>query len=97
MPQIFHSPNGTAGPAAWSLELVGRIRTLWVVKMLVTAFGIAAFMVIYFWLLRRPFLEVTIIPAMALDRMDWRTSCCAAALFFAVVLCVAGTRAGEKR
>jgi len=37
--------------------------------MLGTTFGIAAFFIVYFWILRHPFLPITIMPFTALDRL----------------------------
>lgn len=50
------------------LELLQRVRTLWIVKMTGTTLGISVFMMSYFWVLRNPSSEVTLMPLTALDR-----------------------------
>jgi hypothetical protein len=49
--------------------LVGRLRTLWLAKMLATTLGITAFLVAYFWTLHHPLFEITVMPLTSLD--EW--------------------------
>ena len=57
----------------WRAEFGQRLRTLWVAKMLGTITWIAAFFVGYFWVLRNPITQVTMMPITAFDRwVDFR-------------------------
>ncbi len=49
-------------------ELLHRLGTLWLVKMLGTTLAITLFMLAYFWVLRHPMFAVTQMPLTALDR-----------------------------
>lgn len=53
---------------SWRGELLRRVRTLWLAKMLGTTIGITVFMMAYFWVLGHPFFPVTVMPLTALDR-----------------------------
>ena len=53
---------------SWRRELLRRLRTLWLLKMLATTIGITAFLMAYFWVLDHPFFAVTVMPLTALDR-----------------------------
>jgi membrane-associated phospholipid phosphatase len=55
-------------PAKWFHQLGPRVRIMWPAKMLGTTFGMTAFFVVYFWLLRHPFFPVTVMPLTAVDR-----------------------------
>lgn len=57
-----------SSPLSWHREVLRRVGTLWLVKMLATMLGIAAFLIAYFWVLRHPFFAVTLMPLTALDR-----------------------------
>ncbi|MGH8689008.1 MAG: phosphatase PAP2 family protein [Burkholderiales bacterium] len=50
-------------------KLRARIRTLWVLKTLGTAGGIAAFFWAYFWVMRHPLGDVAVMPVVGLDRL----------------------------
>lgn len=52
----------------WFHELRRRLVTLWPIKAVGTMSWIAGFFVAYFWVLRNPLAEVTIMPFTALDR-----------------------------
>ena len=64
-----------AGPSprtlglGWYEQVRARLVTQWLVKMLGTMFGIAAFFGVYFWLLRHPFFPVKVMPLTAIDRL----------------------------
>lgn len=53
---------------SWRRELLHRLGTLWLVKMLATTVGITAFLMAYFWVLHHPFFAITLMPLTALDR-----------------------------
>ncbi|HUL65696.1 MAG TPA: phosphatase PAP2 family protein [Burkholderiaceae bacterium] len=53
----------------WSRDLFRRIAKLWVIKSVGTMGWIAAFFAAYFWVLRNPLAETTIMPLTALDRL----------------------------
>lgn len=53
----------------WLRQLGSRLRTMWVGKIIGTAFGMTAFFVVYFWLLHHPFFPLTIMPLTAVDRL----------------------------
>ena len=52
----------------WLRDLGRRIATLWPIKSTGTMGWIAGFFVAYFWVLRNPMAEVTVMPLTALDR-----------------------------
>ena len=54
---------------AWPREAAARIRTLWVLKMLTTAGGIAVFFYAYFWVMRHPLSAVTVMPVTWIDEL----------------------------
>jgi len=54
-------------PGTWKHQLTARLRTLWVLKMLVTTGGIALFFYAYFWVMRHPLSAVTVMPVTWLD------------------------------
>jgi hypothetical protein len=62
---VFFSAPGEA----WSRQLWGRIGHLWVLKMLSTMGAIAAFFYAYFWVMRHPLAEVTVMPLIWMDRV----------------------------
>ena len=54
-------------------DLMLRLRSVWVGKMLATSLGIGGFFVAYFWVLNHPQFTVTVMPLIWLDRMvDFR-------------------------
>ena len=60
-------------PKTWTHALGKRVRTLWVLKMLVTTLGIAVFFYAYFWVMRHPLSAVTIMPVTWIDELvDFR-------------------------
>jgi membrane-associated phospholipid phosphatase len=61
------SPLISAHP--WRTQLRQRIGILWHIKALGVPGGIAAFFWGYFWVLRNPLAELTILPLTALDRL----------------------------
>jgi membrane-associated phospholipid phosphatase len=63
------SPSPPMSLREWNRELSRRIGTLWFLKSVGTICWIAAFFVGYFWVLRHPLAEVTIMPLTALDRL----------------------------
>jgi membrane-associated phospholipid phosphatase len=69
MSHFTDSSGVLATRAIWRREIVRRLRTLWFAKMLGTMLGIAAFLMAYFWVLRHPLFDVTIMPVTALDRV----------------------------
>ena len=52
----------------WSVDLRERLGTIWVLKMVATTLGIAAFFYAYFWVMRHPFSAVTVMPVTWIDR-----------------------------
>lgn len=54
-------------PGNWRQALKARLGTLWVLKMLSTAGGIAAFFTAYFWVMRHPLSAVTVMPVIWID------------------------------
>ncbi len=54
-------------PGNWRQALKARVGTLWVLKMLSTAGGIAAFFHAYFWVMRHPWSAVTVMPVTWVD------------------------------
>jgi membrane-associated phospholipid phosphatase len=68
MSHFTDSSGVPATRAVWRREFARRLRTLWFAKMLGTMLGIAAFLMAYFWVLRHPLFDVTIMPVTALDR-----------------------------
>ena len=54
---------------SWFQQVRRRVLTWWPAKMIGTTFGMAAFFVVYFWLLRHPFHPVTTMPLTAVDRL----------------------------
>jgi membrane-associated phospholipid phosphatase len=68
MSDLTNSPGVPAARAIWRREISHRLRTLWFAKMLATTLGITAFLTAYFWVLRHPLFDVTIMPLTALDR-----------------------------
>lgn len=54
---------------AWMHQAALRIRTLWLTKLIGTTVGMAAFFVVYFWLLNHPIFPLTTIPRISVDRM----------------------------
>jgi len=63
------SPSPSTSLREWNRELSRRIGTLWFIKSVGTICWIAAFFVGYFWVLRNPLAQVTIMPLTALDRL----------------------------
>ncbi len=55
------------GTGSWHQALKARLGTLWVLKTLSTAGGIAAFFAAYFWVMRHPLSAVTVMPVSWLD------------------------------
>jgi hypothetical protein len=53
----------------WRAEVRRRMSILWLTKSVGTICWIAGFFVAYFWVLRNPLADVTIMPLTALDRM----------------------------
>ena len=53
----------------WCREFWHRVGTLWLTKSTGTMLWIAAFFAAYFWVLRNPLGEVTVMPLTALDRL----------------------------
>jgi len=62
---VFISAPGEA----WTRQLRYRIGHLWVLKMLSTMGAIAAFFYAYFWVMRHPLAEMTVMPLTWLDRV----------------------------
>lgn len=60
-------PGPRTSNDGWSRELAIRVRAWWLAKMLGTMLGMAAFFVVYFWLLRHPRGEVTVMPVTVVD------------------------------
>lgn len=56
-------------PPSWWQQALARFKSHWLLKMLGTSISIAAFMVVYFWLLRHPPYPVTVMPLTSLDRL----------------------------
>lgn len=54
-------------PGTWKHDLSARLRTLWVLKMLVTTGGIAIFFYAYFRVMRDPLFAVTVMPVTWID------------------------------
>jgi hypothetical protein len=54
---------------SWLRQAAARMRTLWVLKMLSTAGGIAVFFYAYFWAMRHPLGAVTVMPVTWLDEL----------------------------
>lgn len=54
---------------SWFRLLTARIANLWVLKMLGTAGGIAAFFYAYFWAMRHPLAAVTVMPVTWVDEL----------------------------
>jgi membrane-associated phospholipid phosphatase len=65
----MNSAHPFSPDAGWRRQLAPRLRTLWLAKMLATTLGITAFFVAYFWVLRHPLSDVTIMPLTAVDRL----------------------------
>lgn len=65
--RTMESPAQSLRSAGWAREAGRRIFVWWPVKMSGTAIGMAAFFVVYFWLLRHPFFPVTTMPLTAVD------------------------------
>ena len=61
--------NNPSSPptASWFAQLGRRVTILWFIKSIGTVFWIAAFFIGYFWVLRNPIAEITVMPLTALD------------------------------
>jgi PAP2 superfamily len=53
----------------WPRRMMARVATLWVLKMLTTAGGIAIFFYAYFWAMRHPLGAVTVVPVTWIDEL----------------------------
>jgi membrane-associated phospholipid phosphatase len=53
----------------WQRQLSGRLRTLWLFKMLTTTGGIAVFFYAYFLVMRHPLSSVSVMPLTAIDEL----------------------------
>ena len=60
------APERGANPRS---DLMLRLRSVWVAKMLATSIGIGGFFVAYFWVLNHPQFTVTVMPLIWIDRM----------------------------
>jgi membrane-associated phospholipid phosphatase len=66
-------PDSRRSNVGWLSQVGPRLRTLWMAKMLGSMLGMAAFFVVYFWLLNHRFFPITIVPFTVLDRLiDFR-------------------------
>jgi membrane-associated phospholipid phosphatase len=54
--------------AAWCRDAHTRMTTLWPVKALSNTLGLALFFIVYFWVMRHPQADVTVMPLTAVDR-----------------------------
>ncbi|MDH3320262.1 MAG: phosphatase PAP2 family protein [Betaproteobacteria bacterium] len=61
--------TGALAPQSWQRRLRARVRTLWVLKMLSTAGGIALFFYAYFLVMRHPLGAVTVMPVIWVDEL----------------------------
>jgi hypothetical protein len=61
--------TGAAAPETWRRRLAARVRTLWLLKMLSTAAGVAVFFYAYFWVMRHPLTAVTVMPLTWVDEL----------------------------
>ena len=61
-------PPARPPDVGWLPQIGVRVFTWWPTKMIGTTFGMAAFFVVYFWLLWHPLYPVTIMPLTAIDR-----------------------------
>jgi hypothetical protein len=62
------SPDSRPLPAGWLRRCGSRVLVFWPAKMFGTAFGMAAFFIAYFWVLRHPVGLLTVMPLTAVDR-----------------------------
>ncbi len=62
-------PMSSSAPSAhWWRQLRPRVTTLWQIKAASNTLGMMAFFAAYFWVLRNPQFEVTMMPLTAIDR-----------------------------
>ena len=62
-------PHQRPPAVGWPHEIGVRLRTRWPAKMIGTVLGMAAFFVVYFWVLRHPLFPVTTMPLTPVDRL----------------------------
>jgi membrane-associated phospholipid phosphatase len=67
--RIMDLPHPRPPDVGWFHQVGARLLTWWPAKMIGTTFGMTAFFVVYFWLLRHPAYPVTIMPLTAVDRL----------------------------
>lgn len=68
MHEIVQFMTAPCRQASWLAQAIVRIRPHWLLRTLGTLVGMAAFMTVYFWLLKHPVFPVTVMPMTGIDR-----------------------------